>query len=79
MTPKVKSVKPIDNYFLELIFEDDNQMLFDVNPYLEIGDFTELKDPEMFKTAHVFMGTIQWDNGLDIAPETLYAESRHLA
>jgi hypothetical protein len=52
--------------------------MFDVKPYLEIGDFKELKDLSIFNTASVFMGTVQWANELDIAPETLYKESKLL-
>ena len=78
MNPKVKSVAANNDFTLTLIFEDNSHRLFDVSPYLEIGDFTELKEWSLFKTAHVFMGTVQWDNELDIAPDTLFIESKEL-
>ena len=34
MNPYVKDVRPLDNYQLELTFENDEQRLFDVSPYL---------------------------------------------
>lgn len=78
MKRKVISVSAIENYSLELVFDDGTHRLFDANPYLELGDFKELKDPSIFATAHVFMGTVQWANELDFAPDTLYEESKLL-
>jgi hypothetical protein len=78
MKPKVISVEAVENYLLELVFNDGTHRIFDVKPYLEKGDFNELKDPKIFATAHVFMGTVQWENELDFAPDTLYEESKLL-
>lgn len=78
MNPKVKSVTSNNNFTLNLIFEDNTHRLFDVKPYLEMGDFTDLKDLSVFNSAHVFMGTVQWDNELDISPDTLFLESKEL-
>lgn len=46
-----------------------------MRPYLEIGIFQRLKNPELFKRAKVAIGTVCWPGELDIAPETLYLES----
>jgi hypothetical protein len=78
MSPKIISVTVVENYCLDLVFNDGTHRMFDVKPYLEIGDFKELKDLSIFNTASVFMGTVQWANELDIAPETLYKESKLL-
>jgi hypothetical protein len=36
--------------------------------------FKKLLDPEVFKTVHVDIDTLCWDNGLDFAPEYLYEQ-----
>lgn len=40
----VKSVKPLAGYKLLLKFENNEDKIFDVTPYLEIGKFSELKE-----------------------------------
>ena len=70
----VKSVEPLDNYWLFLTFENNEQRYFDMNPLLDTGVFRALKDPEMFRTVKVAFDSISWKNDIDIAPETLYHE-----
>lgn len=78
MLPRVRNVEANDDYTLNIEFTDDSHKIFDVKPYLEIGDFVELKVIEVFKTAKIFMGTVQWDNELDFSPETLYLEAKEV-
>ncbi len=68
----VKSVKPLDNYWLFLTFEDEEQRYFDMKPLLNTGVFRALKDPEIFRTVKVAFDSIAWNDDIDIAPETLY-------
>lgn len=46
-----------------------------MKPYLDIGVFKELKDINLFKTVQPFLGSIQWKNGQDLCPDTLYMDS----
>lgn len=55
-----------------LTFENYGQRFFDMTPYLELGIFKTLKYENLFRTVKVFFDTIEWSNGADIAPETLY-------
>ena len=71
----VKDVKALDNYFLLLKFENEEEKLFDVKPYLEIGKFKELKDETLFKSVKICFDSIEWDNQLDLDPELLYQKS----
>jgi len=73
----VKDVKPLDNYYLLLKFENDEERVFDVNPYLEIGKFQELKDENLFKSVKVCFDSIEWANQLDLDPELLYEKSHN--
>jgi hypothetical protein len=71
----VKSVKPLENYWLFLTFENNEQRYYDMKPLLDTGVFRTLKDPKMFRTVKVAFDSIAWDNNVDIAPETLYHDS----
>lgn len=75
----VKDVKAMDNYKLILTFENNEKKLFDMTPYLELGVFKTLKDENLFKTVKVSFDTIEWSNGSDIDPETLYEDSHFLS
>ena len=66
------SAKALDDYKLLIGFENNEQKIFDVKPYLEIGKFKELKDEKLFRTVKVKFDSIEWDNMLDLDPELLY-------
>ena len=70
----VKDVKTIDDYKLILTFEDDSVRIFDMKPLLRKGVFKELKDEKLFKTVKVSFDSIEWANGIDVDPETLYKD-----
>ncbi|MBS3909092.1 MAG: DUF2442 domain-containing protein [Actinobacteria bacterium] len=75
MYPSVKSVKPLDGYRLLLQFENGEEKVFDVSPYLNIGKFVELQDVSLFNSVVVRFDTVEWANHLDIDPEFLYDKS----
>jgi hypothetical protein len=59
-----------------LTFENDEQGIFDMKPYLDFGPvFKALKNPDMFNTARVCFKTVAWANQADIDPEILYPDS----
>ncbi|MCL2040213.1 MAG: DUF2442 domain-containing protein [Bacteroidetes bacterium] len=72
----IKAVVPQNDYTLLLTFENDEQRVLDMKPYLEIGHiFRALKDKKMFNTVRVSFRTIAWENNADLAPEILYNSS----
>lgn len=75
MNPYVKKVKPLENYCLMLWFENQEQRIFDLKPYLEKGIFNQLKNLSLFSSARVISGSVEWPNGLDLSFDTLYLES----
>ncbi|MEI6155234.1 MAG: DUF2442 domain-containing protein [Deltaproteobacteria bacterium] len=75
MNPRVVSVKPDNNFILKLSFTNGETGVFDVKPFLGIGLFQELNDLTMFNSVRPFLGSIQWQNGLDLCPDTLYIDS----
>ncbi|MDR1918249.1 MAG: DUF2442 domain-containing protein [Tannerellaceae bacterium] len=72
----IKAVEPQKDYILLLTFENGEQRLFDMKPYLDFGPvFRALKDSAMFETVRVCFRSIAWDNNADIDPEILYPNS----
>ena len=72
----VNKVKALNNYELELIFENKEKRIFDVKPYLETGIFKKLKDEKIFKMVKVSYDSIEWPYGIDLDPEILYEKSK---
>jgi hypothetical protein len=68
----VNNVKALNDYMLELTFENSEVKIFDVKPYLDTGVFTALWDESFFKRVKVSFDTIEWPNGIDLDPEVLY-------
>jgi len=75
MNPRVKDVEPNPDYTLTIAFMNGEMKSFDVKPYLNIGIFRELQDKGLFNSVKPFLGSIQWKNGQDFCPDTLYLES----
>jgi hypothetical protein len=74
MSPRIKKIKPLDDFKLCIVFENGEERIFDVKPYLNKGIFTELKSIEKFKSAHISAGTVQWENEADFCPDTLFED-----
>ena len=75
MNPRVKSVMPNKDFSLTIEFANDEIKTFDMKPYLDIGVFKTLKDWNRFCLVNPFLGSIQWEDGQDLCPDTLYLES----
>ena len=75
MNPRIKAVKTAHDYTLILTFTNEEVRCFDMKPYLSIGIFKELQDKSVFNAVRPFLGSIQWPNGQDLCPDTLYEES----
>ena len=76
MNPRVKSVRPLDDYELEISFENGESRRFDMKPYLGRGIFVRLRDLALFRGVRVVVGSIEWPGGLDLSYDTLYVEGR---
>ena len=75
MNPIVKTVKPIDDFRLHIWFNNGEERLFDVKPYLDHGIFSELKDLAMFNTVRPDGLSIEWANEASLSPDTVYLSS----
>ena len=76
MNPRVKDVKPNQDYTITLTFDNNEVKILDMKPYLNKGVFEELNDINLFNTVKPFLGSIQWKNGQDLCPDTLYLDSK---
>lgn len=74
---RIRSVKCLDNYRVELTFTDNSKKIVDLEPYLRGPIFAPIRSsPAMFRSVSVDprMGTIVWENGADIDPDVLYLD-----
>ncbi len=76
MNPHVKSVRALEDYQLEVSFENGELRRFDVKPFLSRGIFVRLRDRALFQAVRVVAGSIEWPSGLDLSYDTLYLESQ---
>ena len=74
---EVTSIKILDDGMLLVDFSTGETRLFDVTTLLDKGNaFAPLAQEANRRTAKVTHGFVSWlDGTIDIAPETLYAES----
>jgi hypothetical protein len=71
----VKSVKATENHRLVIEFDNGEVRVFDAKPLLGLGRFRALASLEAFMKVRVVFDTVEWENGLDLDPEYLYARS----
>lgn len=76
MRPKAIAVKPLENYMLLIKFDNGEEKIFDVKPYMDHKVFYELNSKELFKTVKIGGLSIEWANGADICPDELYHNSK---
>jgi hypothetical protein len=73
---RVEAVEPVEDYQLKVRLSDGRQGIFDVKPYLEIGVFQELKDPNYFRRVKAAFGGVVWPHEQDLSPETIECKMR---
>ena len=69
---RVIDVDYISDYKLLVTFSDGNRKIVNLEPYLKGEVFGELLDKEKFVQYGLTRVTIEWANGADLAPESLY-------
>ena len=65
----------MNDYRLEVLFENGEHRIFDAKPYLHRGIFTRLQNRAVFQSARVVAGSVEWAGELDLSYDTLYLES----
>ena len=76
MNPYVKSVVPLEEYRLEIVFQNGERRVFDVRPYLREPAFAGLRNRAVFRAAQVVAGSVEWPGEVDLSYDTLYVDGR---
>jgi len=63
----------ISGFIVSTRFDDETEKHIDVTQWFRGPVFEPLKDKKLFKKFFIDTGTLAWPNGVDIAPEALYA------
>lgn len=71
---KIIKAKALNPYLIEVMFNDGKTKIIDLGPVLFGSLFGPLRNPDLFKQVRVNkeIMTIEWPNGADFHPETLY-------
>ena len=78
MIQDVVSASYKGRYKIEVTFDDGKSGVVDFSKYLDRGGvFDRFKDINFFRNFRVNeeLGVLTWQDGIDVAPETLYAEA----
>ncbi|MCQ2535932.1 MAG: DUF2442 domain-containing protein [Lachnospiraceae bacterium] len=72
---RVKEALPLRGGMMLVTFTSGEKRIFDTTS-LTGSAFEPLRNEDIFKNVSIFHGVMTWDDGkIDIAPETVYAES----
>ena len=71
--PQVVEARHITGFVVSTRFDDGTEKQIDISQWFKGPVFESPKDPKIFKKFFIEAGTLAWPNGVDIAPEALYA------
>ncbi len=73
---RIVGVKPLKNYRLRLKFSDGVEGTADLSSLVGKGVFSVWKDTKVFESVFIDpeSHTVAWHGGIDLCPDTLYAE-----
>jgi len=76
MLPRIKAVRHVQGYRLEVAFSDGVRGEIDFRGRVvgRGGVFAELEDIAFFRRVRTQAGTLVWPNGVDFCPDVLYSE-----
>lgn len=72
MTPKITQVEARSRHRLHVRFENGEERVFDVTPYLDRGVFRELRDETYFRRVRSIRGGVEWPHEQDLSADSLY-------
>lgn len=76
MYPAVKSVEAGEDHVLSVVFENGERGTLDMKDFLNFGIFRRIKDRSAFRRVRVAFDTIEWESGVDLDPEFVYARCK---
>lgn len=76
MIPRIKELKPLDDYLLQVLFDDGKEVLYDVKDDIgNIAQFGDLKNIYgLFQQVHVDESRtcVFWTDEIDLPSDTIY-------
>ena len=75
MNPRVTAATALQDHHLQVSFNNGEQRLLDVRPYLAYPVFERLREPSFFALVQPDHGTVSWPGGIDLDPDSVYVES----
>lgn len=75
LRPTVVKVIPQNDFNLALKFDNGEEKIFDVKPYIKGSWFGKLNDKSYFSAVKSNGFNIEWPDGQDICPDDLYFNS----
>ena len=73
--PSAVAVRPINDYKLQVTFDNGECRIFDAAPLIKGSFFGELQDANYFSQAAIGGLSVEWPHGQDICPDDLYYNS----
>lgn len=73
--PRIKSVKTLDNYSLEITYVSGEKKLYNMEKNLKYNFYKKLNNIGYFKLVKSVGTTLEWPDGEDIDPNELYDNS----
>ena len=73
--PRIKGVKPLDNFCLEITYVTGEKKIYDMKKNLNYNCYKNLKNINYFKLAKSAETTVEWPEGEDIDPNEIYDNS----
>ncbi len=70
--PSVINVTAGENYQIYVEFDNNENGILNMEPYLSFGVFNKIKDLGVFNTARVSFDTVEWANDVDLDPKFVY-------
>lgn len=75
MHPRPKSVRSGDDYTLRVTFQNGEERVYDMKPWLPYPLFQPLHNPVFFNTVKTDGTCVFWNDDIDLCPDTLYEKS----
>lgn len=75
LRPVAIKVIPLEDYHLQIYFDNDETRIFDVRPYITGNWYHKLSDVLYFRQAAADGYSVSWPDGQDICPDELYYRS----
>ena len=75
LRPTATKVFPQKDYHIRVMFDNGENKMFDVRPYIKGSWYGMLQDEQYFRRVKTDGFTVVWPEGQDICPDELYENS----